>query len=188
MKDDVPRHTNKLSKGNIVLCTHLVVTEVQITVPFMHHYSLWLTFWRSDLLKCLIHGCAEVHKYVPQHSQEDLILWACCFSRYFLPFTESTLYLKTMMYSEKLSSSSIHNTFFTAFQCLSNPVGLETLAPASSTLLLRISVHIGTAPSGTAVIRYVVGLRTTKKQSIFLICACIHDAVGKKKASSKVNK
>lgn len=55
MKDEVSRHINKLSKGNIFLCTHLVTTKIQTTGPFMHPYSLWLTFWRSDLLKCIIH-------------------------------------------------------------------------------------------------------------------------------------
>lgn len=67
------------------------------------------------------------------------------------------------------------------------PVGLETLFPASSSTLLLISVHTGTAPLGRAVIHYVVGLWTTENQSIFLICPRIHNAGGKKKVSSKVN-
>lgn len=186
IKDEVPKHIKKLSKGNIFLCTHLVTTKVHTTGPLMHRYCLWLTFWRSDLLKGIVYSCAEVHKQGPQHSHEDLLLWACCFSRHFLPHM-----FKPMIYPEKLPSSSILNTFFTAFQQWEKTCacGIKNTCPSlfHHSPPKNICAHRNT-PLGTAVIHYVVGLWTTANWSIFLICACIHNVRGKKKVSSKVNR
>lgn len=63
----------------------------------MHHYSLQLTFWRSDLLTCTSFTTVlrNTSRFQNVNSQEDLVQWACVLSQgIFLPVQIVLLYFK----------------------------------------------------------------------------------------------
>lgn len=191
MKDEVPKHINKLSKGNIFLCTHLVTTKVHtmvhscIVTPF-DSLSEGLICWSASFVAVLRYR-SRFHSTVRKTSFCEFV----AFQGIFFHIQRAPLYLNPWCIQRSYRAAPYlkHSSLPFSSERKTWGCGIRNTHPSLfHHFLLRIAVPTESTPLGTAEIHYVVRLWTMENQSIFLICPWIHNTRGKKKVSSKVNR